>query len=110
MSEQSNVFIGIKGTVVALDASTGQEIWRTDLPGAYFVNVASVGAGLYASTKGEMFSLDPATGSVLWHNKLKGLGVGFVTIAGGRQVPTAAALLKQRQSDAGAAAAAAASS
>ena len=33
------VFIGIKGTVLALDRATGQEVWRSKLKGASFVNV-----------------------------------------------------------------------
>jgi hypothetical protein len=34
------VHIGIKGSVVALDRRSGNEIWRTRLKGAQFVNVA----------------------------------------------------------------------
>ena len=33
------IFVGIKGTVVAIDRSTGKTLWKTDLKGADFVNV-----------------------------------------------------------------------
>jgi hypothetical protein len=35
----SLVYLGIKGTVVAMDRRTGVEIWRTPLKGSQFVNV-----------------------------------------------------------------------
>ncbi|MBP7935478.1 MAG: PQQ-binding-like beta-propeller repeat protein [Phycisphaerae bacterium] len=73
------VFIGIAGTVLALDRSTGEEIWRTPLKGSDFVNLALDGNQLLASVRGEVFCLDPATGEILWHNGLKGLGWGLVS-------------------------------
>ena len=107
MAAQDAVFIGVQGTVLALDSATGEEIWRTSLKGSDFVNVTLLDDRLYASTKGEMFALDPGTGTTLWRNKLKGLGLGFVTIAGSAQVPVAAAWrIKQRAAAAGGAAAA----
>ena len=81
MAQTSMVFIGIAGTVVALDRSTGTEIWRCELKGSDFVNVATQDGDLYATTKGELFSLDPATGNIRWQNPLKGLGRGLITIA-----------------------------
>ena len=39
MAQTSLIFIGIAGTVVALDRSTGQELWRTNLKGCDFTNV-----------------------------------------------------------------------
>jgi hypothetical protein len=109
MASQSAVFIGIKGTVLALDSATGVELWRTELKGMDFVNVAVLDGTVYAATKGELFALDPATGTKLWRNKLKGLGLGFVTIAGAGQVPAAASRQRRQQGAAAAATAAAAS-
>lgn len=97
MAGQGVVFIGIRGTVLALDAATGTELWRTSVRGAEFVNVALVEGGLYASARGELYALDPATGQILWTNKLKGLGMGLVTIAGTSQPPPAVAMLRSRQ-------------
>src|SRR5216117_4082314 len=105
MAAQSYVFIGVKGTVLALDQSTGQEAWRRRLDGADFVNVTSVGGDLYATTRGEIFALEPWTGEIRWHNPLKGLGRGLVTIASAQQVPPMEA---KRRRDAAASAAGAA--
>jgi hypothetical protein len=87
MTQTSFIFIGIAGTVVALDRTTGHEVWRTDLKGADFTNVVLQDGDLFATTKGELFCLDPATGLIRWQNPLKWLGTGLVTIAtsGGQQ-------------------------
>ena len=102
------IYLGIKGTVIALNRATGEELWRTKLKGSDFVNVVLDGNQLYATTKGEIFCLDTTTGEPRWHNKLSGLGLGLISIAtpSGSQVLTAQ---EKRQRDAAAAAAAAAS-
>jgi outer membrane protein assembly factor BamB len=75
------VFIGIKGSVVALNRATGQQVWATHLKGSDFVNVALQDGAVIASCYGEIFCLDPLTGNAMWHNPLKGFGVGLATIA-----------------------------
>jgi len=75
------VFIGIKGSVVALDRATGQQVWATHLKGSDFVNVAVQNGAILASCGGEVFCLDPLRGDALWHNPLKGFGTGLATIA-----------------------------
>jgi outer membrane protein assembly factor BamB len=109
MAQQALVYVGIKGTVVALDRATGQEVWRRPLAGADFVNVTVSGGDLMATARGEVYSLDAATGEVRWHNPLKGLGRGLVTIAPCSQIAVSAEK-KRRDAQDGAAAAAAASS
>src|SRR5271156_3687402 len=74
------IYIGIRGTVLALDRSRGVEIWRADLKGSDFVNVVLDGDRVLAATKGEVFCLDSTTGKVLWNNELKGLGRGLMTM------------------------------
>jgi outer membrane protein assembly factor BamB len=64
MTQTSSIVIGIAGTVVALDRSTGREVWRSDLNGSDFTNVVLQDGDLFATTKGELFCLDPATGSI----------------------------------------------
>ena len=81
MTQSSLIYIGIAGTVVALDRATGTEVWRSDLKGNDFVNVALQDGDLFATAKGELFCLDPSTGNIRWQNPLKGLGWGFITIA-----------------------------
>ena len=94
----SLIYLGIRGTVVALDGKTGQERWRTALKSRDFVNVALNGDSLLATVRGEVFCLDPNTGRIRWANPLKGLGFGLVSIAGSGIVP----LAQQRAIDAAA--------
>ena len=77
----SAIFIGIRGDVIALDRGTGEQLWKTRLKGADFVNVLLDGDRVLAATKGEMFCLDAATGQLLWHNELPGAGWGVIAIA-----------------------------
>ncbi len=75
------VFVGIKGSVVALNRETGEQVWAQRLVSTDFVNVVVENERVFATTYGEIFCLDPVTGDVLWHNKLKGYGIGLATIA-----------------------------
>jgi outer membrane protein assembly factor BamB len=85
----SFIYVGIKNCVVALDAATGAELWRSKLKGQDFVTVLFDGQSLVAANAGEVFALDPRNGAVLWHNNMKGLGLGLVSLASSR-VATAA--------------------
>jgi outer membrane protein assembly factor BamB len=78
----SQLFIGIKGHVVAIDVATGEELWRTKMKGSGLATVAVVGGHLYGAANGEVFRLDPSTGQIVWQNKLPGLGLGIVTFPG----------------------------
>jgi outer membrane protein assembly factor BamB len=75
------IFIGIKGSVVALNRATGQQVWATHLKGSAFVNVVLQDGAVLATCSGEIFCLDPLTGNGMWHNPLKGYGMGLATIA-----------------------------
>ena len=99
MQRPSNgsVFVGICGTVLALDRSTGEEIWRTALKGSDFVNVALDGGQLLASARGEVYCLDPATGEILWSNPLKGLGWGLVSFTSPSIAGAAACLSEEHR-------------
>jgi outer membrane protein assembly factor BamB len=105
------VFIGIKGSVLALNRVTGQQVWATHLKGSDFVNVVLQDEALLASCYGEIFCLDPLTGNALWHNPLKGFGIGLATIATEHSPGsgTAPVLTEKRRRDQQAASAAAAS-
>ena len=77
------VYVGIKRCVVALDRRSGEEVWRAGLGGtSTFVCVFRDGDLLFATCSGEIYCLDPKTGTLLWHNRLKGLGMGFTSMAG----------------------------
>ena len=87
MPQSQIIFLGVKGSVIALNRATGRRLWATSLVGADSVNVALDGDHLYATTRGEIFCLDPKTGDPRWHNPLKGFGYGLVTIAGEGLIP-----------------------
>jgi outer membrane protein assembly factor BamB len=75
------LFIGIRGTVLALHRRNGQVIWETTLKGYDFVNLVLDGNDLLATSKGEISNLDPATGRIRWTNPLRGYGYGMICIA-----------------------------
>jgi outer membrane protein assembly factor BamB len=102
------VFIGIKGSVLALNRATGDQVWATRLKGSDFVNVVLQNGAVMASCQGEIFCLDPLTGIGMWHNPLKGFGRGLATIAGeqGMGVVNAPMLAEKRRRDEEAASAA----
>ena len=81
MKSSDLVFIGIKGSVLALNRATGQQVWAAHLKGWGFVNVVMQDGVILASCSGEIFCLDPLTGNGLWHNPLRGYGTGLATVA-----------------------------
>jgi outer membrane protein assembly factor BamB len=81
MKTSELLFIGIKGSVIALNRATGQQVWVTHLKGSDFVNVVLQDGMLFATCYGEVFCLDPLTGDGIWSNPLKGFGTGLITIA-----------------------------
>jgi outer membrane protein assembly factor BamB len=99
----SAVFIGVRGSVVALDRATGQQLWKTFLTGSDFTNIMLDEDRVIASTKGELFCVDATTGNILWRNKLPGMGWGLVTIAtaSGSTSASPAAREKRRRDEAG---------
>jgi len=105
MLPRNLIYIGIHGSVLALDRATGQTVWQANLVGGDFVNVVQDNGELYAATKGEVFRLDPSNGEIRWQNKLPGLGRGLITFAGAETQQTLPIREKQ-QRDAQAAAAA----
>ncbi len=103
------VFIGIKGSVIALNRRTGQQAWATHLKGSGFVNVVLDDDVVLATCSGEVFCLEPMSGKGLWHNPLKGFGLGLATVATEKSSAvgnTMAQAEQQRRDEAAAAAAA----
>lgn len=81
MNSSDLIFVGIKGSVIALNRSTGQQVWATHLKGGDFVNAVIQEGKIIATCCGEIFCLDAVTGKPVWHNPLKGYGRGLATIA-----------------------------
>lgn len=76
------LYIGVGSHAVAIQATSGEELWRTKLKTSTFVTISMENGKLYAGAAGEIFCLDPSSGNILWHNKLKGLGLGIVAFSG----------------------------
>ncbi len=96
------IFVGIRGGVIALDRTTGQQLWKTQLKGADFVNLLVERDRIIAATKGEVFCLDAATGQIVWRNALptaKEWGVVTIATASGSTGATPAFREKQRRDD-----------
>jgi outer membrane protein assembly factor BamB len=81
MKTSDLIFIGIKGSVLALYRDTGQQAWATRLKGMDFVNILLEEGKVLATCCGEIFCLDALSGRALWHNPLKGYGRGLATMA-----------------------------
>jgi len=88
---QRSLIIGVGGHVVAIDPSTGEELWRTKLRRSSFVTLSEAADRIHAGAGGELFCLDRRSGSILWHNRLKGLGLGVVAFPGDSATVVAAA-------------------
>ncbi len=110
MKTSDLLFIGIKGSVIALNRANGEQVWATNLKGSNFVNVSVEDGRVLAICSGEVFCLDPLTGGALWHNPLKGFGRGLATLATVDNPGTAAATVVAEQYFRNAAAATAAAS
>ena len=110
MKTSDLIFIGIKGSVIALQRANGTQVWATHLKSSDFVNVALEQDRVLASCCGEIFCLDSLTGEGLWHNPLKGFGRGLATMAAAGLVTggSSPVLAEKRRQDEAAAAAASA--
>ena len=110
MANASSIFVGVKGSVIALSRSNGAEVWRAKLGGSDFVNLVAEDDRVYATTRGQVFCLSATSGEILWTNPLKGMGLGLVTIASAGQDAALAEKMRRDQADGTVAATAAATS
>ena len=106
-AERELVYVGIKGFVVALDQTSGEVAWSTELRrGSSFVPIVVEGSRVIAVSGGEVTCLDAATGRLLWHNPLKGYGMSYAMIAGASNQAVASAVAEAQAHAAAAATAA----
>lgn len=74
------LYINIGRSVVAIDRTTGDEIWRLELKSSRllssgsFVTMLVTTDAIYVGAHGELFCLSPDTGVIRWRNSLEGLG------------------------------------
>jgi outer membrane protein assembly factor BamB len=104
MNHSETIYIGIGGHVLAIDTTTGKELWRTKLKRSSYVTILVRRDAVYGAASGELFCIDPATGAIRWQNRLPGLGTGI--IAFGDTVPAVMAAAIANEAAAAAAAAA----
>jgi outer membrane protein assembly factor BamB len=74
-----HVFLGVRCSVVCVDATTGETVWRQELSAGFgegFVSLALNPKSVFAHTRGKLYCLDRVTGAVRWTNELRGLGFG----------------------------------
>jgi outer membrane protein assembly factor BamB len=57
MVKTNLVFLGIKGSVLALDKTTGQRVWEKKLRGGSFVTLLVEKDQILAGAQGEIFCL-----------------------------------------------------
>ena len=76
----NHVYVGLKGSVLALERESGRILWQRELAGSSFVNLIEEGNHIFALSQGEAYCLDAGTGALLWHNPLKGFGLGIGSI------------------------------
>ncbi|MGA2245392.1 MAG: PQQ-binding-like beta-propeller repeat protein [Verrucomicrobiota bacterium] len=113
MAQPDFVFIGLRGSVVAIDQRTGTRVWETKLKGGTFVTLLAEDGSVFAGTQGEIFCLNATTGEILWHDALKGYGFGLICMAtknGSAAGSAVAAEQEREQSDASSATGAVAAS
>ena len=78
------LYISIRNTVVAIDRTSGDEIWRRELESSSVWAAGTVctmhvtSEGIYVGAHGELFCLSPSTGEIRWRNALKGLGASLI--------------------------------
>ncbi|MCW1924647.1 PQQ-binding-like beta-propeller repeat protein [Luteolibacter arcticus] len=83
------LLIGTNGSIAALDPSTGEILWATELKTRGLisstrgedVSVILRDGQVFAGCSGHLFCLSVETGEMLWHNDLKGFGHNDVSLA-----------------------------
>ena len=93
---KDTIYLGVKGSIVAIDRASGKEFWRTKLKGGDFVVAILDGDRVLAHTKGELFAVDAKTGELLWNNPLTGLGYGYATVTSANVSPDQAVAVIQQ--------------
>ncbi len=60
-----------KGVVMCLDAATGAEVWRVELPKSVHTGLAADGQTIYAAARdGVLYALDRSTGKLRWKRSI----------------------------------------
>ena len=80
--KQTPLYIGTGRHVAALDARTGEELWRTRLPHSGSpVSLIIKGPNIYVGAGGYAYCIDKRYGEIIWENGLKRMGFQAVLMA-----------------------------
>ena len=81
--KRERLYVGSRRYVAALDAQTGEEIWRTKFPsGSSAVVTMLLKEGrLFVGHSGHAYCLEAGTGAILWTNELPKMGYNPVMLA-----------------------------
>jgi outer membrane protein assembly factor BamB len=99
MDPKNILVLGVKGSVVAVNKTTGVQLWTTHLKSSQFVSVAADHSHVYAHTHGELFCLQLQTGAHVWQNNLPGLGYGAASLVLPGLPASADPLFEKRRQD-----------
>lgn len=77
------LFVGLGKRVIALEKTTGREVWEWTCPRAFGQNVTMLveEGDVFVSANGYIYCLDGNNGRQKWENPLKGRGVGISSLA-----------------------------
>lgn len=85
----AKLFVGSNGRVAALNADSGEVLWKVELkPGFFksgydFVALLETPTRLYAHTYSTVYCLDLESGTIIWENPIKDLtGVAVLSLQG----------------------------
>lgn len=80
MSDEPDLYLGMKGHIVCINKHNGAEKWRTKLRSGEITTLLVQEDAIYAGVSGYLYALRPSSGEILWKNSMQGLGHGLITI------------------------------
>lgn len=81
MNKDQLLYVGIKGRILALNRTSGEEVWQGRMKGSQMVSVLVDGDQVFGAASGEIYAFDATTGHLLWHNSLPGFGINLASLA-----------------------------
>jgi outer membrane protein assembly factor BamB len=101
MGIENWVFVGMNGSVCAVERDSGRVVWQwqSPKPKRGFVSIFLDEDRIMAGLSGYLYCLDAASGRVLWENPLKGFGYGNFSFASVRGSWDATSAVQQEEDD-----------
>lgn len=86
MNIKDMILLRLKHKVTAISEASGQEIWRTALPGegiggsGNFITLVCDDSRVFAYSSGHLHCLELSSGRLLWTNQLPKYGFGLASL------------------------------